>query len=314
MPEILFAPIEPRKKGMLPVTGGHTLYWELSGNPKGKPVIFLHGGPGGATAPSHRRFFDPDHYNILLFDQRGCGKSVPHASIENNTTWHLVDDIELLREHVGFNNMMVFGGSWGSTLALAYAQKHPNKVTELVLRGIFTFTDDELSWFMGGGAAGLFPDAWDVFKNHIPKAEHNDLLTAYVSRMNSSDLTIALPAAKRWATWEFSIVSLLPSPETLGELNDPNYALAIARLEGWYFANQGFLNSSTQLLDNAYKLARIPTTIVHGRYDAICSAVNAWRLKEAMPHAELHFIPDAGHSAFENGIVDALIKATNTYK
>lgn len=310
----LYPTIIPREKGFLQVSGNHSLYWELSGNPTGKPVIFLHGGPGGATAPSHRRFFDPNHYNILLFDQRGCGKSTPHASIENNTTWDLVDDMEKLRAHVGFDKMMVFGGSWGSTLALAYGETHPDKVTELVLRGIFTFTDDELTWFMGGGAAGLFPDAWDVFKNHIPVEEHDDLLTAYVSRMNSSDLTIALPAAKQWATWEFTCVTLLPDPDTLSELDDPDYALAIARLEGWYFANQGFLDPHTQLLDNAHVLADIPTTIIHGRYDAICPAVNAWRLKQVMPHADLHFVPDAGHSAFEKGIISALIQATDKYR
>jgi proline iminopeptidase len=305
----LFPEVEPFHTWYLDTGDGHTLYVEQSGNPMGKPVVFLHGGPGGGTNPRQRQLFDPDAYHIILFDQRGCGKSTPHASVENNTTWHLVADIERIRTELGIERWQVFGGSWGSTLALAYAETHPDRVTELVLRGIFMLQPYELNWFYQEGASNIFPDVWESYLTPIPVDERSNLMAAYHRRLFGQDEATRLEAARAWSIWEWSTSSLIPEVE---EGTDDKF-LAFARIENHYFVNKGFFETPDQLLANAYRLADIPTTIIHGRYDVICPVRNAWELKKAMPHAELRIIPDAGHSMGEPGITDALIDATNRY-
>jgi proline iminopeptidase len=309
----LYPPIEPYKSGHLDVGDGHSLYWELSGNPKGKPVVFLHGGPGGGSSPEHRRQFDPELYNILVFDQRGCGKSTPYASLENNTTWDLVADIEKLREMVGVDKWQVFGGSWGSTLALAYAQTHPSRVTELVLRGVFLFDPFEIDWmYKYGGASQLYPDGWDAFVADIPPAERNDLVAAYQRRLTSDDEAEQLKAAQAWSKWEGEIVTLLPSPDTIEHFTSPEVAVAVARIENHYMANRGWLDAG-QLLRGASKLKGIPGVIVQGRHDCCTPPVAAWSLKKAWPDVDLNIIPDAGHLFSESGNLDALIRATDRF-
>jgi proline iminopeptidase len=309
----LYPPIEPYKSGHLDVGDGHSLYWELSGNPKGKPVVFLHGGPGGGSSPEHRRQFDPELYNILVFDQRGCGKSTPYASLENNTTWDLVADIEKLREMVGVDKWQVFGGSWGSTLALAYAQTHPSRVTELVLRGVFLFDPFEIDWmYKYGGASQLYPDGWDAFVADIPPAERNDLVAAYQRRLTSDDEAEQLKAAQAWSKWEGEIVTLLPSPDTIEHFTSPEVAVAVARIENHYMANRGWLEAG-QLLRGASKLKGIPGVIVQGRHDCCTPPVAAWSLKKAWPDVDLNIIPDAGHLFSEPGNLDALIRATDRF-
>jgi proline iminopeptidase len=309
----LYPPIEPYKSGHLDVGDGHSLYWELSGNPKGKPVVFLHGGPGGGSSPEHRRQFDPKLYNILVFDQRGCGKSTPYASLENNTTWDLVADIEKLREMVGVDKWQVFGGSWGSTLALAYAQTHPSRVTELVLRGVFLFDPFEIDWmYKYGGASQLYPDGWDAFVADIPPAERNDLVAAYQRRLTSDDEAEQLKAAQAWSKWEGEIVTLLPSPDTIEHFTSPEVAVAVARIENHYMANRGWLEAG-QLLRGASKLKGIPGVIVQGRHDCCTPPVAAWSLKKAWPDVDLNIIPDAGHLFSEPGNLDALIRATDRF-
>jgi proline iminopeptidase len=309
----LYPPIEPYKSGHLDVGDGHSLYWELSGNPKGKPVVFLHGGPGGGSSPEHRRQFDPELYNILVFDQRGCGKSTPYASLENNTTWDLVADIEKLREMVGVDKWQVFGGSWGSTLALAYAQTHPSRVTELVLRGVFLFDPFEIDWmYKYGGASQLYPDGWDAFVADIPPAERNDLVAAYQRRLTSDDEAEQLKAAQAWSKWEGEIVTLLPSPDTIEHFTSPEVAVAVARIENHYMANRGWLDAG-QLLRGASKLKGIPGVIVQGRHDCCTPPVAAWSLKKAWPDVDLNIIPDAGHLFSEPGNLDALIRATDRF-
>jgi proline iminopeptidase len=309
----LYPPIEPYKSGHLDVGDGHSLYWELSGNPKGKPVVFLHGGPGGGSSPEHRRQFDPELYNILVFDQRGCGKSTPYASLENNTTWDLVADIEKLREMVGVDKWQVFGGSWGSTLALAYAQTHPSRVTELVLRGVFLFDPFEIDWmYKSGGASQLYPDGWDAFVADIPPAERNDLVAAYQRRLTSDDEAERLKAAQAWSKWEGEIVTLLPSPDTIEHFTSPEVAVAVARIENHYMANRGWLDAG-QLLRGASKLKGIPGVIVQGRHDCCTPPVAAWSLKKAWPDVDLNIIPDAGHLFSESGNLDALIRATDRF-
>jgi proline iminopeptidase len=309
----LYPPIEPYKSGHLDVGDGHSLYWELSGNPKGKPVVFLHGGPGGGSSPEHRRQFDPELYNILVFDQRGCGKSTPYASLENNTTWDLVGDIEKLREMVGVDKWQVFGGSWGSTLALAYAQTHPSRVTELVLRGVFLFDPFEIDWmYKYGGASQLYPDGWDAFVADIPPAERNDLVAAYQRRLTSDDEAERLKAAQAWSKWEGEIVTLLPSPDTIEHFTSPEVAVAVARIENHYMANRGWLDAG-QLLRGASKLKGIPGVIVQGRHDCCTPPVAAWSLKKAWPDVDLNIIPDAGHLFSEPGNLDALIRATDRF-
>ena len=311
----LYPEIQPYQTGMLDVGDGHSLYWELSGNPDGKPVVFLHGGPGGGSSPDHRRQFNPDKYKILVFDQRGCGKSTPYASLDNNTTWDLVEDIEKLRTQVSkVDKWQVFGGSWGSTLSLAYAITHPDRVTELVLRGIFLFDPYEIDWmYKEGGASQVYPDKFDDFIAIIPEAERGDLVEAYRKRLTSDDKSEQLEAAKAWSKWEGDIVTLLPSPETVEHFTAPNVAVAVARIENHYMANMGWLEEGQLLRGAAEKLRGIPGVIVQGRHDTCTPPVAAWKLKQAWPEVELNIIPDAGHLFNEPGNLDALVRATDRF-
>jgi proline iminopeptidase len=310
----LYPEIQPYETGMLDVGDGHRLYWELSGNPQGKPVVFLHGGPGGGSSPDHRRQFNPDKYKILVFDQRGCGKSTPYAELDHNTTWDLVDDIEKLRTQVSkVDKWMVFGGSWGSTLSLAYAETYPERVTEIVLRGIFLFHQDELDWmYKEGGASRVYPDKFEDFIGPIPESERGDLVEAYRKRLTSSDKDEQLAAAKAWSKWEGEIVTLLPSASTISHFTSPEVAVAVSRIENHYMANHGWLEQG-QLLEGAKKLCGIPGVIVQGRHDTCTPPVAAWRLKQAWPEVELNIIPDAGHLFSEPGITDGLVRATDRF-
>jgi proline iminopeptidase len=306
--------IEPYDTGTLAVSDLHTIYWEQSGNPEGKPVVFVHGGPGGGTDPKQRRFFDPAVYRIVLFDQRGCGKSTPAASLVDNTTWHLVADMERLREHLGIEQWQVFGGSWGSTLALAYAEKHPHQVSELVLRGIFMLRPKELEWFYQEGASAIFPDAWECYLAAIPPAERGDLMRAYYERLTSDDADTRIAAAKAWSIWEASTSFLLQSDDYVAHAGEDEFALAFARIECHYFVNGGFFDHPDQLLRDVERIRSIPSVIVQGRYDVVCPMMSAWDLHRAWPEAELRVISDAGHSAYEPGIVDALVRATDRFR
>ena len=310
----LYPEIQPYQTGMLDVGDGHSLYWELSGNPDGKPVVFLHGGPGGGSSPEHRRQFNPEKYKILVFDQRGCGKSKPYASLEANTTWHLVEDIEKLRTQVAkVEKWQVFGGSWGSTLSLAYAQKYPERATELVLRGIFLFDQYEIDWmYTEGGASQVYPDKFEEFLAPIPEAERGDLVEAYRKRLTSDDQDEQLRAAKAWSKWEGDIVTLLPSPSTIEHFTAPDVAVAVARIENHYMANHGWLEEG-QLLEGAKKLKGLPGVIVQGRHDTCTPPIAAWKLKQAWPDVELTIIPDAGHLFSEPGNLDALVRATDRF-
>jgi proline iminopeptidase len=305
--------IHPYAQGMLDVGSGHRIYFEESGNPHGKPVVFLHGGPGGGTDPKQRRFFDPERYRIVLFDQRGCGKSTPHASLEDNTTWHLVSDIERLRTHLAIERWQVFGGSWGSTLALAYAQKHPSRVTELVLRGIFLLRRKELLWFYQEGASEMFPDAFEQFLAPIPADERGDLMAAYHARLTSNDAKVQQAAARAWSIWEASTSFLLPHEEHVRRAGGDVFSLAFARIESHYFANRGFLTHEDQLLDDVDKIRDIPAVIVQGRYDVVCPMTSAWALHRRWPEADLRIADDAGHSSYEPGILHELISATDRF-
>ncbi len=311
----LYPAIEPTRSGSLPVSDGHTLYWEESGNPEGKPVVFLHGGPGGGSDPKHRRYFDPARYRIVVFDQRGSGKSTPHASLEHNTTWHLVADIERLREELGIERWQVFGGSWGSTLALAYAQTHPERVTELVLRGIFLLRKQEIDWFYQRGAGAIFPDAWEPYEGHIPEAERGDLVSAYYARLTSDDDAVRREAARIWSVWEGRTSCLIPDVELIERTAGDAFSLAFARIECHYFMNGGWLTGERALLApaNLDRMRHIPGVIVQGRYDVVCPAESAWALHKAWPEAALHIVPDAGHSASEPGIVHELVTATDGF-
>ncbi|MFF1879638.1 prolyl aminopeptidase [Leifsonia sp. NPDC058230] len=309
--------IEPYASGMLDVGDDQLLYWETSGNPDGKPVVFLHGGPGGATNPDQRRLFDPERYRIVLFDQRQCGRSLPHASdpdadLSANTTWKLVSDIEKLREHLEVEQWMVLGGSWGSSLALAYAETHPDRVTELVLRGIFTLRPAELEWFYEGGAAALFPDLWEGFLEPVPPPERGHLIRAYSRLLNDPDPAVHGPAAVAWSRWESSTITLLPRPEVVAAFTEEQYAVAFARIENHYFMNLGWFEPE-QLIRDAEKLRGIPAVIVQGRYDACTPPMTAWELHRAWPEADFRLIPDAGHAFDEPGILDALIEATDRF-
>ena len=309
----LYPDFEPYATGMLDVGDGHSLYWELSGNPEGKPAVFLHGGPGGGSSPKHRRQFNPGKYKILVFDQRGCGKSTPFASLEANTTWHLVEDIEKLRTEVAHvDQWLVFGGSWGSTLSLAYAETHPDRVTELVLRGIFLFHQNELDWLYRYGASELFPEGWDDFNGLVPVDERGDLVSAYRRRLTAEDPATQLAAAKAWSNWEGLTVTLLPDPEMLAEFTEDSRAIAIARIENHYLANKGWLEEG-QLLAGAEKLRNIPGVIVQGRHDNCTPPSAAWKLKKAWPEVDLQIIPDGGHLYSEPGILDGLIRATDKF-
>jgi proline iminopeptidase len=309
----LYPEIEPYRTGTLKVSSIHEIYFEESGNPQGKPAIFLHGGPGGGTDPKHRRFFNPDKYRIIMFDQRGCGKSIPHACLEENTTWDLVADIEKIRSHLQVARWQVFGGSWGSTLALAYAEAHPEVVTELVLRGIFLLRKQEIDWFYQHGASVLFPDQWELYANAIAPEERHDFVNAYHRRLTSPDRKVQLAAAKAWSVWEGSTSRLLPDSKTTDSYARDEFSLAFARIENHYFRNRGFFEVDGQLLKDAGRIAKIPGTIVQGRYDVCCPMQSAWDLHQVWPSADFIVVPDAGHSAFEAGISKALVAATDRY-
>jgi proline iminopeptidase len=305
--------IEPFDSGFLSVSPLHTLYYEQSGNPNGKPVVFLHGGPGGGTNAKCRRFFDPAVYRIVLFDQRGCGKSTPHAELAHNTTWDLVADIERVREHLRIDRWQVFGGSWGSTLALAYAQTHPDKVTELVLRGIFLLRRSELEWFYQKGCDALYPDAWETYLAAIPEVERGDLISAYHRRLTSPDAATRVAAAHAWSVWEGATSFLWQDASHIESSAEDEFALAFARIECHYFVNGGFFEHDDQLLRNVDRIRDIPTVIVQGRYDVVCPLRSAWDLHRAWPEAELRIVQDAGHSAFEPGIMHQLLEATDRF-
>lgn len=308
----LFPPLEPFESGRLNVTPRHSLYWEQSGNPQGRPVVFLHGGPGAGASADHRRFFDPRSYRIVILDQRGAGRSTPLGDIEDNTTPALISDLEALRAHLGIDRWQVFGGSWGSTLALAYAQAHPERVTALVLRGIFLCRDSEIDWFLYGMRT-LFPEVWRRFADFLPEAERGDLLANYHRRLVDPDPAVHLPAARAWSTYEGACSTLLPSPETVAAFGQDRMALGLARIEAHYFLNKVFLPKNA-LLERAGRLKDIPAVIVQGRYDCVCPIVTADELHAAWPEADYQVIPDAGHSAMEPGIRRALVAATERFK
>ena len=308
----LYPEIEPFETGMLEVGDGHVISWERVGTRGGKPAVFLHGGPGGTISPSHRRLFDPAKYDVILFDQRGCGKSTPHAEIEANTTWHLVADIERLRQMIGVERWLVFGGSWGSTLALAYAETHPERVSELVLRGIYTLTKAELDWYYQFGVSEMFPEKWERFIAPIPPEERHEMMLAYHRRLTSADPATRLAAARAWSIWEGETITLLPDPATSTPFEGDDYAHAFARIENHYFVHAGWLEEG-QLLRDAGKLADIPGVIIHGRYDMPCPARYAWQLHKAWPKAEFHLVEGAGHAYSEPGILDRLIRATDQF-
>jgi proline iminopeptidase len=309
----LYPPIEPYRTGTLKVSDLHTLYYEEAGNPNGKPAVFLHGGPGGGLDADYRRYFDPAKWRVVLFDQRGCGKSTPHAELRENTTWTLVSDIERIRETVGIDKWVVFGGSWGSTLALAYAETHPERCLGLILRGIFLLRRKELLWFYQEGASWLFPDAWEKYLEPIPEVERGDLMSAYYRRLTSDDPKVRMEAARAWSIWEGSTSKLHPDPKVIQRFSGDTFAEAFARIECHYFVNGAFLRSDTQLLDDAVKIAHLPGVIVQGRYDVVCPAASAWALHRKWPKAELKLIGDAGHSISEPGIIDALVDATDRF-
>ena len=304
--------IEPFETGFLDVGDGHTIYWERVGTRGGKPAVFLHGGPGGGINPTQRRLFDPALYEVILFDQRGCGRSTPHAELEANTTWHLVSDIERLREMFGFEKWLVFGGSWGSTLALAYSQTHPDRVSELVLRGVYTVTKAELDWYYQFGVSEMFPEKWERFIAPIPPEERGNLMAAYRKRLTGEDRAAQIEAAKAWSLWEGETITLLPQPDTSDRFGEDQFALAFARIENHFFTHGAWLEEG-QLLRDAVKLAGIPGVIVHGRYDMPCPARYAWQLSNAWPDAEFFLIEGAGHAYTEPGILDRLIYATNKF-
>ncbi|GLU47648.1 prolyl aminopeptidase [Nocardiopsis ansamitocini] len=313
----LYPPIEPYDSGMLDVGDGNRIYWELAGNPAGKPVVFLHGGPGAGCSPDHRRLFDPQRYRVLLFDQRNCGRSTPHASrmdtqLHANTTWSLVGDIERLRVMTGADQWQVFGGSWGSALALAYAEQHPERVSEIIVRGIFTLRNEELRWFYQSGASFLFPDVWESYLAPIPVEERDDLIGAYSERLNSPDRDVRLEAARAWSVWEGSTITLRPDEKVRAKHAQADYALAFARIENHFFVHGGFFTPG-QLIENAGKLAAIPGVIVQGRYDVCTPATTAFDLHRAWPEAEFHLVDDAGHAFSEPGILHQLIEATDRF-
>ncbi|WP_374031315.1 prolyl aminopeptidase [Bdellovibrio bacteriovorus] len=306
--------LEPFNKGMLKVSDIHTLYWEECGNPQGKPVVFLHGGPGGGVHPDHRRFFDPKAYRIILFDQRGSGQSLPCAELRENSTWDLVKDTETIREMLKIDKWVVFGGSWGSTLALAYAITHPERVKALVLRGIFLCRPSEIQWFYQEGASHIFPDVWDEYLKPIPENERHDLVAAYYKRLTHENAEVRLEAAKAWSKWEAATSRLIVDPKAVDEFDDPEYALSFARIECHYFTNNAFFKTNNWLLENVDKIRHIPGAIVQGRYDVVCPAKSAWELHKAWPEAKFTIIPDSGHAAAEPGTRSALIEATDSFR
>lgn len=306
--------IEPFNKGKLKVSDLHEIYFEQVGNPKGQPIVFLHGGPGGGINSDHRRYFDPKHYHVILFDQRGCGQSTPHAELKGNTTWDLASDIEKLREHLQIKKWHVFGGSWGSTLALAYAITYPEQTTALILRGIFLCRPSEIRWFYQQGASNMFPEYWQTYFEHIPAEERNDMVKAYYKRLTSADEKVRLDAARVWSKWESATSYLHVNKTAIEEFDEPHKALAFARIECHYFINNAFFSTDNYLLENAHKLKNIPGHIVQGRYDVVCPATSSWELHQAWPQSTLEIIADAGHSASEPGIRSALIAATDKFR
>lgn len=313
MPE-LYPPIEPYATRRLRVSAIHEIYVEESGDPAGTPVVFVHGGPGGGTDADQRRFFDPAAYRIVLFDQRGCGKSTPHASLEENTTWDLVADMERIRAELGIERWVVFGGSWGSTLALAYAEAHPERVRALVLRGIFLLRPKEIRWFYQEGASFIFPDAWEAYLAPIPEDERADLVSAYHRRLTGDDRAVRLEAARAWATWEGATSRLIPDPALIAHYDEPETAAAFARIECHYFVNDGFFRDPDQLLDEVDRIRHIPAVIVQGRYDVVCPMTSAWDLHRRWPEADFHVVPDAGHAAKEPGTTSRLVEATDRFR
>jgi len=305
--------IEPYSTGRLKVDELHDIYYEECGNSSGKPVVIVHGGPGGGCNNSLRRLHDPSAYRIILFDQRGCGRSTPYASLVNNTTWDLVEDMEKLRQHLNIDTWQLLGGSWGSTLSLAYAQTHPDKVSELVLRGIFTIRRSELEWFYQKGCNALFADAWEDYLAPIPENERGDMIAAYYRRLISDDTDIQRSAARAWSQWEGRTISLLPDDNRIARFGSDSFAVAFARIECHYFINGGFMESDDQLIANVNKIRHIPGVIVQGRYDVVTPMTTAWELSKAWPEADLKIIADAGHATTERGIVDALITATDGF-
>jgi len=311
--EILHPKIEPYKTGMLEVSKLHTIYWEISGNPKGKPVIVLHGGPGGASQAEYRRYFDPEAFQIVQMDQRGCGKSTPHAELEDNNSQALIEDIEKLRNFLGIENWYVFGGSWGSTLSLLYGIHHPDRTKALILRGIFLCRRSELLWFYQNGASNIFPDKFDPYKNHIPEEERGDFISAYYKRLTSPEAEVRRAAAKEWCLWEMGTSKLIPDEDLMAKADNLDFAAAFSRIECHYFINNIFFEDNF-ILKNVDKLKDIPMDIVQGRYDVVCAAVSAWELHQAAPHSNLVMVPNAGHSSGELGIAKELVGFMNKYK
>ena len=309
----LYPEIEPYETGRLQVSDLHNLYYELSGNPQGKPAVFLHGGPGGGTSPESRRYFDPQTYKIVVFDQRGAGKSTPYAETAENDTWALVDDLEKLRTHLGIQRWVVFGGSWGSTLALCYAIAHPEHVTALVLRGVYLVREWENRWLFQEGASYFYPERYQDYMAPIPAEERGDLIMAFYRRLNDPDPAVHLPAAAAWGGWESGMVRHIPDPPP-AEPPDPHSKLAIARFENWYIVNKMFFPNDNYILDNAARIAHLPCRMIHGRYDVICPATNAWELAQALPQAKLTFIQDGGHAARDPGMTDAIIAALDEFR
>jgi proline iminopeptidase len=308
-----FPELQPYDRGRLQVSDLHEIYFEECGNPLGKPVVILHGGPGGGISPNLRRFHDPAVYRMILFDQRGCGASTPYAGLEENTTWDLVSDIEKLREHLGIEQWQVFGGSWGSTLALAYAETYPERVMELIVRGIFTVRKKEVDWLYQFGASMLFPEFWEDYVRPIPEEERGDFVSAYHKRLTGDDEQAKLTCARAWSQWEGAVSSLLPNPERVEQFGNDHFAIAFASIECHYFINRGFLKTDDQLLRNAHLLADIPGVIAQGRYDVITPPDTAYALSKAWPKAKFEVVPDAGHAGNEPGMVDALVLATNSF-
>ncbi|HEX2492862.1 MAG TPA: prolyl aminopeptidase [Steroidobacter sp.] len=310
----LYPAVKPYRTGYLRVSDLHEIYYEECGNPKGKPAVFVHGGPGAGCDPRARSFFDPDAYRIVLFDQRGCGRSRPHASLEDNTTWRLVEDMEKLREHLDIDKWLVFGGSWGSTLGLAYSQSHPQRVSALVLRGIFMLSQFELRWFYQEGASALFPDRWERYVAPIPAEERGDLIQAFYKRLRSEDRATRVNAARAWSVWEAATSYLQVNEKNVAKWGEEDFAVAVARIECHYFVHRGFFESEDQLLRGVERIRRIPAVIVQGRYDVVCPLQTAWALHKAWPEADFRIVPDAGHAAFEAGTVHELVSATDRFR
>lgn len=309
----MYPEIEPYHSSFIKVSELHTVYYEQCGNPNGKPVVFLHGGPGGGIIPNYRRYFNPKKWRIILLDQRGCGQSTPFAELQENTTWDLVSDIEKIRNELGINQWAVFGGSWGSTLGLAYSITHPEKCTELFLRGIFLLRKKEIDWFYQDGCSKIFPDFWENYLKPIPENERHDLVSAFHKRLTSTDMTTRKEAAKAWSIWEGLTSKLIPDLENSKKFGNDEFADAFARIECHYFTNKGFFKEDNFLLNNVHKISQIKIVIVQGRYDVVCPAESAWDLHRALPHSELHIIGDAGHSLAEVGITKKLIEYTDRW-